>query len=68
MPEDHETFLHGFGRVPPITEGYVRKGGLVTISEITGRPPGPAPIRPAPAALPAAPAAAATNADRHAAK
>ena len=34
-------------RVKPLTEGYIRKGGVNTSSRITERPPAPAPMRPA---------------------
>jgi hypothetical protein len=37
--------MDGFGKVKPLTEGYVVKGGVNTTSRITTRPPAPTPIR-----------------------
>jgi hypothetical protein len=37
--------MDGFGRVRPLTEGHLRKGGLNATSQIRERPPGPAPMR-----------------------
>jgi len=39
--------MDGFGRVKPLTEGYLSKGGQNSTSKITARPPAPAPMRPA---------------------
>lgn len=36
-----------FGKVKPLTEGYVVKGGVNTTTRITTRPPPPPPMRPA---------------------
>lgn len=39
--------MDGFGKVKPLTEGRVNKGGINPTSRITVRPPPPAPMRPA---------------------
>ncbi len=39
--------MDGFSKVRPINEGYVVKGGVNATSQITTRPPAPAPMRPA---------------------
>lgn len=46
--------MDGFGKVKPISEGYVVKGGVNSTSRITTRPPPPAPMRPAASAKPPA--------------
>ena len=45
MARPPETAMDGFGKVKPLTEGRVNKGGINATSGITVRPP--APMRPA---------------------
>jgi hypothetical protein len=56
MANGSKMAMDGFGKVKPITEGYVVKGGVNATSRITTRPPAPAPMRPAAASPPKAPA------------
>ena len=46
--------VDGFSRVRPINEGNLVKGGVNVTSQITTRPPAPAPMRPAASQSPAA--------------
>ncbi len=34
--------MDGFGKIPPLTEGYIAKGGRNLTSQIVQRPPAPA--------------------------
>ncbi len=47
MAKHTATATDMFGKVKPLTEGYVVKGGINTTTRITTRPPPPAPMRPA---------------------
>jgi hypothetical protein len=47
MTKPNSLAMDGFNRIKPLQEGYVVKGGVNTASEITVRPPPPAPMRPA---------------------
>lgn len=37
--------MDGFGKLRPVTEGYVVKGGVNTQTRITVRPPAPTPSK-----------------------
>lgn len=45
MTNRQGTTMDGFGKVKPITEGYVVKGGVNSVSRITTRPPAPQPMQ-----------------------
>jgi hypothetical protein len=47
MAEKPTFAMDGFGKIRPLTEGHTNKGGLNQKSQISSRPPGPAPMRPA---------------------
>ena len=42
--------MDGFSKAQPLKEGSLQKGGLNTTSQITERPPAPAPMRISPSA------------------
>lgn len=45
---DRNTYaMDGFGKVKPLSEGYVVKGGINATTQVTTRPPPPRPMRPA---------------------
>ena len=45
MPDNRHPTMDGFNKMQPLTEGYLRKGGINATSQITKRPPAPAPMR-----------------------
>jgi hypothetical protein len=47
MTERRTLAMDGFSKLKPLNEGYVVKGGVNATSQITTRPPAPAPMWPA---------------------